>query len=162
MLRSRREDVSLQSKRVGPVQLQQMYNHRPAAGVCLHDSCQRIPRVLEGNSSNIHQTFLFRLLNVLLSKFYSQLLEQDIFCPALFELITVVVCEPSAVGFNMADVDVMKNLPEVCVPLLKAMLTSPYCSRLESSLRAKITRQRYESVVAGGKMSHVRLFFKFF
>lgn len=57
----------------------------------------------------------------------------------------MVVCEPSAVGFNMADVEVMKNLPEVCVPLLKALLASPYCSCLESSLKTKISRKRFVS-----------------
>lgn len=59
----------------------------------------------------------------------------------------MVVCEPSAVGFNMADVEVMKNLPEVCVPLLKALLASPYCSRLESSLRTKISCKKLSSLI---------------
>lgn len=59
----------------------------------------------------------------------------------------MVVCEPSAVGFNMADVEVMKNLPEVCVPLLKALLASPYRSRLESSLRTKISCKRLSSLI---------------
>ncbi|KAM7370115.1 hypothetical protein PAMP_011395 [Pampus punctatissimus] len=70
-----------------------------------------------------------------------KLLEQDIFCSIFFELTAVVLCEPSSVGFNMADVEVMKNLPEVCVPLLKALLASPYRSRLESSLRTRISRK---------------------
>lgn len=59
-----------------------------------------------------------------------------------FELTALVVCEPSTVGFNMADVEVMKNLPEVCVPLLKALLSSTFHSRLEGSLRTKISRKR--------------------
>lgn len=77
--------------------------------------------------------------------FFSQFLEQDIFCAVFFELNAMVVCEPSTVGFNMADVEVMKNLPEVCVPLLKALLASPYRSQLESSLRTKVSRKRYVS-----------------
>uniref|UniRef100_A0A3B4GXZ9 DNA-dependent protein kinase catalytic subunit n=1 Tax=Pundamilia nyererei TaxID=303518 RepID=A0A3B4GXZ9_9CICH len=64
----------------------------------------------------------------------------------LWKLTAMVVCEPSAVGFNMADVEVMKNLPEVCVPLLKALLASPYCSRLESSLRTKISCKSVEGL----------------
>lgn len=64
-----------------------------------------------------------------------------------FELTALVVCEPSTVGFNTADVEVMKNLPEVCVPLLKALLTSEYCSRLEGSLQMKISRKRCVSHV---------------
>lgn len=77
------------------------------------------------------------------SLIYSQLLEQDVFVSAFFELAALVVCEPSTVGFNMADVEVMKNLPEVCVPLLKALLASPYFTHIESSLRTKISRKRY-------------------
>ncbi|XP_028288750.1 DNA-dependent protein kinase catalytic subunit isoform X2 [Parambassis ranga] len=75
-------------------------------------------------------------------------LEQDIFCAVFFDLNAMVVCEPSAVGFNMADVEVMKNLPEVCVPLLKALLASPYRSQLESSLRTKISRKSVEDLCA--------------
>uniref|UniRef100_A0A3B4TQG3 DNA-dependent protein kinase catalytic subunit n=1 Tax=Seriola dumerili TaxID=41447 RepID=A0A3B4TQG3_SERDU len=70
-----------------------------------------------------------------------KLLEHDIFCAVFFELTALAVCEPSTVGFNMADVEVMKNLPEVCVPLLKALLSSTYRSHLESSLRTKISRK---------------------
>lgn len=77
------------------------------------------------------------------SSIYPQLLEQDIFVSAFFELTAQVVCEPSTVGFNLADVEVMKNLPEVCVPLLKALLASPYRTHLESSLLRKISRTRY-------------------
>ncbi|KAM7390735.1 hypothetical protein PAMA_008770 [Pampus argenteus] len=77
-----------------------------------------------------------------------KLLEQDIFCSVFFELTAMVVCEPSSVGFNMADVEVMKNLPEVCVPLLKALLASPYRSRLESSLRTRISRKSVEDLCA--------------
>uniref|UniRef100_A0A3Q1ES12 DNA-dependent protein kinase catalytic subunit n=1 Tax=Acanthochromis polyacanthus TaxID=80966 RepID=A0A3Q1ES12_9TELE len=75
-------------------------------------------------------------------------LEQDILCSVFFELTATVVCEPSAVGFNMADVEVMKNLPEVCVPLLKALLASPYRSKLESSLKIKISRKSVEELCA--------------
>lgn len=75
--------------------------------------------------------------------FYLQLLEKEIFVPAFFELVATVVCDPSAVGFNVADVVVMKNLPEVCVPALKALLTSPYHTLIESSMLGKISQQRY-------------------
>lgn len=75
-------------------------------------------------------------------------LEQDIFCAAFFELTALVVCEPSAVGFNVADVEIIKNLPGVCVPLLKALLTSVYRTRLESSLQTKISRKSVEELCA--------------
>ena len=86
---------------------------------------------------------------LIIVSFYSQLLEEDVFCAVFFELTATVVCEPSMVGFNTADVEVMKNLPEVCVPLLKALLASPYHSHLESGLRTKISRKRYLSVLIG-------------
>ncbi|XP_068566169.1 DNA-dependent protein kinase catalytic subunit [Cebidichthys violaceus] len=77
-----------------------------------------------------------------------KLLEQDIFVSDFFELTALVVCEPSTVGFNMADVEVMRNLPEVCVPLLKALLASPYRTRLESSLRTKLSHKSVEELCA--------------
>ncbi|XP_034562055.1 DNA-dependent protein kinase catalytic subunit [Notolabrus celidotus] len=77
-----------------------------------------------------------------------KLLEADLFISAFFELTAHVVCEPSSVGFNMADVEVIKNLPAVCVPLLKALLASPYSSRIESSLRTKISRKSVEELCA--------------
>ncbi|XP_032407093.1 DNA-dependent protein kinase catalytic subunit [Xiphophorus hellerii] len=88
-----------------------------------------------------------------------KLLEQEVFCSVFFELTAAVVCEPSAVGFNMADVEVMRNLPEVCVPLLKALMASPYGGRLESSLRTKISRKSVEKLCEvdlyhSGSLSH--------
>ncbi|XP_041817022.1 DNA-dependent protein kinase catalytic subunit isoform X1 [Chelmon rostratus] len=77
-----------------------------------------------------------------------KLLEQDIFVSAFFELTALVVCEPSTVGFNIADVEVIKNLPEVCVPLLKALLASPYRTHIESSLRTKISQKSVEGLCA--------------
>nr|XP_046226723.1 DNA-dependent protein kinase catalytic subunit isoform X2 [Scatophagus argus] len=79
---------------------------------------------------------------------FCKLLERDFFVPAFFELTALVVCEPSAVGFNMADVEVMKNLPEVCVPLLKALLASPFRACIENSLRSKISRKSVEDLCA--------------
>lgn len=97
-------------------------------------------------------TIIVRLMeftNMILGKGdqeFWKLMEQDIFVSAFFELAALVVCEPSKVGFNMADVEVMKNLPEVCVPLLKALLASPYRPRIESSLRMKISRKSVEGL----------------
>lgn len=89
------------------------------------------------------KTIWFCLLNLFLYFVNSQHLEKAVFVTAFFELAAVVVCQPSTVGFNMADVVVMKNLPEVCIPTLKALLASPYCTLIESSLRARISRRRY-------------------
>lgn len=43
----------------------------------------------------------------------------------------------------MADVVVMKNLPDICVTALKALLDSPYHTLIESSMRVKISQNRY-------------------
>lgn len=45
----------------------------------------------------------------------------------------------------MADVVVMKNLPDVCVAALKALLTSPYHTLMESGIREKISQSRSAS-----------------
>lgn len=52
------------------------------------------------------------------------------------------MCEPSSIGFNMADLEVMTQLPEVCAPLLKALVSTPYRTQLESGIRKRITVQR--------------------
>ncbi|XP_029955282.1 DNA-dependent protein kinase catalytic subunit [Salarias fasciatus] len=77
-----------------------------------------------------------------------KLLEKDIFGSVFFELTATVVCQPSAAGFNVADVEVIKNLPDVCVPLLRALLASPYRTHLESSLQMKISRKNVEELCA--------------
>ncbi|XP_061661173.1 DNA-dependent protein kinase catalytic subunit isoform X2 [Syngnathoides biaculeatus] len=79
---------------------------------------------------------------------FCKLLEQDIFTSIFFELTAMVVCEPSSVGFNMADVDIIKNLPGVCIPLLKALLASPYRARLECSLKKRISRKSVDALCA--------------
>lgn len=53
----------------------------------------------------------------------------------------MTVCEPSSIGFNMADLEVMTRLPEVCVSLLKALAVTPYKTDLENAIRKKITAQ---------------------
>ncbi|KAL6490371.1 hypothetical protein MHYP_G00007160 [Metynnis hypsauchen] len=77
-----------------------------------------------------------------------KLLEKDIFNASFFTLLTMTVCEPSIVGFNMADLEVMTRLPEVCVPLLKALESTPYRTDLENSIRKKITAQCMEELCA--------------
>ncbi|XP_053349394.1 DNA-dependent protein kinase catalytic subunit [Clarias gariepinus] len=77
-----------------------------------------------------------------------KLLERDIFSSNFFTLVSMTVCEPSSIGFNMADLEVMTRLPEVCVPLLKAVAATPYKSDLENSIRKKITTQGVEELCA--------------
>lgn len=70
-------------------------------------------------------------------------MEQDVFNSSFFTLVALAVCEPSSIGFNMADLEVMTQLPEVCAPLLKALASTPYRAQLESGIRKRITVQRY-------------------
>lgn len=70
-------------------------------------------------------------------------MEQDIFNSSFFTMVALTVCEPSSIGFNMADLEVMSQLPEVCVPLLKALATTPYKTELESGIKKRITVQRF-------------------
>ncbi|KAK1173766.1 DNA-dependent protein kinase catalytic subunit [Acipenser oxyrinchus oxyrinchus] len=75
-----------------------------------------------------------------------KLLEQNILNPTFFELITTTVCDPSSIGFNMADVEVMKNLPDICVRLLKALAKSPYKGQLEISMKKRISYKSVEEL----------------
>lgn len=70
-------------------------------------------------------------------------MEQDIFNSSFFTLVALTVCEPSSIGFNMADLEVMSQLPEVCIPLLKALASTPYRIELECGIRRRITTQGY-------------------
>ncbi|XP_069777633.1 DNA-dependent protein kinase catalytic subunit isoform X2 [Narcine bancroftii] len=91
-----------------------------------------------------------------------KVLEKDLLNSNLFELIAVVVADPTSVGFNMADVQVMKDLPDRCVRLLKAVVKSPYSKMLEDSMRKRITTQSIEdlcSVDLYSQIDHNKLSF---
>ncbi|XP_060730052.1 DNA-dependent protein kinase catalytic subunit isoform X1 [Tachysurus vachellii] len=77
-----------------------------------------------------------------------KLLEKHFFNATFFILVSMTVCEPSSIGFNMADLEVMTRLPEVCVPLLKALAATPYRTDLENAIRKKITAQSVEELCA--------------
>lgn len=61
----------------------------------------------------------------------------------LIKLLVKTLCEPSSIGFNIGDVLVMDQLPNVCVNLMKALKKSPYKDILEMHLKEKITAQRW-------------------
>ncbi|XP_051784693.1 DNA-dependent protein kinase catalytic subunit [Erpetoichthys calabaricus] len=68
-----------------------------------------------------------------------KVLENHILNLDFFKLTAVAVCIPSNIGFNMADVEVMKNLPDVCVRLMKALKNSVYKDKLEACIKEMIT-----------------------
>nr|XP_033789602.1 DNA-dependent protein kinase catalytic subunit isoform X2 [Geotrypetes seraphini] len=72
---------------------------------------------------------------------FCKLLEKDLLNSNLIELTVLTVCDPSSIGFNIADVQVMKNLPDVCIKLLKALIKSPFKNELEFSIKKRITSQ---------------------
>ncbi|XP_069076234.1 DNA-dependent protein kinase catalytic subunit isoform X2 [Pleurodeles waltl] len=77
-----------------------------------------------------------------------KVLEKDLLNSDLFELVAASVCDPPSVGFNIADVQVMKHLPDVCVKLMKAVINSPYRSALESCIKKRITPRSIEELCA--------------
>uniref|UniRef100_A0A452TWI8 DNA-dependent protein kinase catalytic subunit n=1 Tax=Ursus maritimus TaxID=29073 RepID=A0A452TWI8_URSMA len=64
------------------------------------------------------------------------------------KLFVKTLCEPSSIGFNIGDVLIMNNLPDVCVNLMKALKKSPYKDTLEMYLKEKITSQSIEELCA--------------
>ncbi|XP_030070017.1 DNA-dependent protein kinase catalytic subunit [Microcaecilia unicolor] len=70
-----------------------------------------------------------------------RLLEKDLLNNNLVELTVLTVCDPSSIGFNVADVQVMKNLPDVCIKLLKGLMKSPFKNDLEFSIKKRITSE---------------------
>ncbi|KAI1889250.1 hypothetical protein AGOR_G00177210 [Albula goreensis] len=92
-----------------------------------------------------------------------KLLEKEVLNSAFFALVGVVVCEPSVAGFNMANTEVMTQLPEVCVGLLKALLASPYREAMECSIRKRLSHKSVEELCdvdlydPDARTSHARL-----
>ncbi|XP_063779765.1 DNA-dependent protein kinase catalytic subunit [Pseudophryne corroboree] len=79
---------------------------------------------------------------------FQKTLENELLNGFMWELTAVTVCNPSSIGFNTADVQVMKHLPDVCICLLKGLVNSPYRRSLEISLQKKITMERIEDLCA--------------
>ncbi|XP_035175280.1 DNA-dependent protein kinase catalytic subunit [Oxyura jamaicensis] len=75
-----------------------------------------------------------------------KLLEKELLNESLVELLVMTVCDPSHIGFNTADVQVMKNLPDISVRLLKALMKSPYKESLKLGLKKRITPQSLEDL----------------
>ncbi|XP_040210104.1 DNA-dependent protein kinase catalytic subunit [Rana temporaria] len=75
-----------------------------------------------------------------------KMLEEELLNNYMWELTAATICNPCSIGFNTADVQVMKNLPDVCIRLLKALVKSPYRRPLEMALQTKITLQCIEDL----------------
>ncbi|KAM5158207.1 DNA-dependent protein kinase catalytic subunit [Mantella aurantiaca] len=90
-------------------------------------------------------TFVTMILENCAQNFW-KMLEKELLNNYMWELTAVTVCNPCSIGFNTADVQVMKNLPDVCIGLLKALVKSPYKRPLEMELQKKVTLKCVEEL----------------
>ncbi|XP_034980550.2 DNA-dependent protein kinase catalytic subunit [Zootoca vivipara] len=92
-----------------------------------------------------------------------KLLERQLLNENLIELVVRTVCDPRNIGFNIADVQVMEKLPDVCVRLIKALMRSPYREPLEISIKKIITSKSIEELCSvelynpDTQLDHVRI-----
>ncbi|XP_070603834.1 DNA-dependent protein kinase catalytic subunit [Erythrolamprus reginae] len=91
-----------------------------------------------------------------------KLLEKELLNENLIKLLVKTICDPKSVGFNIADVQVMENLPSICVRLVKALMNSPYNKSLENSIKEIITMKSIEELFTvdlynpEARLDHVR------
>ncbi|KAM4028882.1 DNA-dependent protein kinase catalytic subunit [Anomaloglossus baeobatrachus] len=81
-------------------------------------------------------------------KDFWKVLEKELLNKSMWDLTADTICNPSSIGFNTADVQVMKNLPDVCVQLLKATAKSPYMETMKACLQKRITMERIKALCA--------------
>ncbi|XP_008841411.2 DNA-dependent protein kinase catalytic subunit [Nannospalax galili] len=77
-----------------------------------------------------------------------KLLEKVLCNTDLMKILVKMLCEPMSIGFNIGDVQVMDNLPRICVTLMKAIKNSPYRDMLETHLKEEMTAQSIEELCA--------------
>ncbi|XP_032559787.1 DNA-dependent protein kinase catalytic subunit isoform X2 [Chiroxiphia lanceolata] len=101
-----------------------------------YSKCTIIVRIME---------FVTTILELCQQDFW-KLLEKELLNATFTELVVMTVCDPSHIGFNTADVQVMKNLPDVSVRLLKALMKTPYKESLKLCIKKRITPQSLEDL----------------
>ncbi|XP_039235694.1 DNA-dependent protein kinase catalytic subunit isoform X2 [Pipra filicauda] len=101
-----------------------------------YSKCTIIVRIME---------FVTTILELCQQDFW-KLLEKELLNATFTELVVMTVCDPSHIGFNTADVQVMKNLPDVSVRLLKALMKTPYEESLKLCIKKRITPQSLEDL----------------
>ncbi|XP_027494416.1 DNA-dependent protein kinase catalytic subunit isoform X2 [Corapipo altera] len=101
-----------------------------------YSKCTIIVRIME---------FVTTILELCQQDFW-KLLEKELLNATFTELVVMTVCDPSHIGFNTADVQVMKNLPDVSVRLLKALMKTPYKESLKQCIKKRITPQSLEDL----------------
>ncbi|XP_071593605.1 DNA-dependent protein kinase catalytic subunit [Heliangelus exortis] len=101
-----------------------------------YSKCTIVVRIME---------FVTMILETCQQDFW-KLLEKELLNASLIELLVMTVCDPSNIGFNIADVQVMKNLPDISVRLMKALMKSPYQESLKLCIKKRITPQSLEDL----------------
>ncbi|XP_063182908.1 DNA-dependent protein kinase catalytic subunit [Chroicocephalus ridibundus] len=101
-----------------------------------YSKCTIIVRIME---------FVTMILETCQQDFW-KLLEKELLNASLIELLVMTVCDPSHVGFNTADVQVVKKLPDISVRLMKALMKSPYKESLKLCIKKRITLQSFEDL----------------
>uniref|UniRef100_A0A8C6J8U6 DNA-dependent protein kinase catalytic subunit n=1 Tax=Melopsittacus undulatus TaxID=13146 RepID=A0A8C6J8U6_MELUD len=101
-----------------------------------YSKCTIIVRIME---------FVTMILETCQQDFW-KLLEKELLNANFIELLVMTVCDPSHVGFNTADVQVMKNLPDISVRLMKALMKSPCKESLKECIKKRITLQSLEDL----------------
>ncbi|XP_022110985.1 DNA-dependent protein kinase catalytic subunit-like isoform X2 [Acanthaster planci] len=92
---------------------------------------------------------LWDFLTVLLENYASdavKVIPKSIWQDSLFDLVVTCILQPTVVGFNMADVEIMNNLPKTTRKLLRLMST-----HLPANLRNNLSKAVTRSVT---KSSH--------
>uniref|UniRef100_A0A803VG36 DNA-dependent protein kinase catalytic subunit n=1 Tax=Ficedula albicollis TaxID=59894 RepID=A0A803VG36_FICAL len=101
-----------------------------------YSKCTIIVRIME---------FVTVILETCQQDFW-KVLEKEMLNASFIELVVMTVCDPSHIGFNTADVQVMKNLPDISVRLMKALMKSPYQESLKLCINKRITPQSLEDL----------------
>ncbi|KAI1243372.1 hypothetical protein IHE44_0000969 [Lamprotornis superbus] len=101
-----------------------------------YSKCTIVVRIME---------FVTVILEMCQQDFW-EVLEKELLNASFIELVVMTVCDPSHIGFNTADVQVMKNLPDISVRLMKALMKSPYQESLKLCLKKRITPQSLEDL----------------
>ncbi|KAM8811045.1 DNA-dependent protein kinase catalytic subunit [Eudromia elegans] len=117
-----------------------------------YSKCTIIVRIME---------FVTMILESCQQDFW-KLLEKELLNASFLELLAMTVCNPLHVGFNTADVQVMKNLPDISVRLMKALMKTPYKESLKLSMKKRLTPQSLEDLCSvalfnsDARVDHVR------
>uniref|UniRef100_A0A8C5WDN6 DNA-dependent protein kinase catalytic subunit n=1 Tax=Leptobrachium leishanense TaxID=445787 RepID=A0A8C5WDN6_9ANUR len=130
-----KEDISAAENCFGPCPKINLFSPREREEYN-YSKCTIIVRILE---------FVTMIMETCQQDFWKTL-QNELLNEMLWDLAALTVCNPARIGFNTADVQVMKKLPDVCVHLMKALVKTPYLKDMETFLQKRITTQSIEDI----------------